>query len=81
MQKAANVSATDQKKLADYLHQVLERDVTLRQEAQKIAEEIHLEINNDFGQMTQINRDNSTGYQTKTGANNTNFFRGTHHHH
>jgi hypothetical protein len=81
LQKAANGSAADQEKLAAYLRQVLERDDTLRQEAQKIAEEIHLEINNDFGQMTQINRDNSTGYQTKTGPNNSNFFGGTHHHH
>lgn len=41
LQKAANGSAADQEKLAAYLRQVLERDVTLRQEAQKIAEEIH----------------------------------------
>ena len=80
LQKAANGSAADQKKLADYVHQVLESDATLKQEAQKLADEIHLEVNNDFGQMTQINRDQSTGYQTKTGTDNKNFFGGTHHH-
>lgn len=81
LEGAANGSAEDQKKLAEFLHEQMEGDSTLKQDAQKLAEEIHLQINNDYGQMTQINRDQSTGYQTKTGANNTNYFGGTHHHH
>lgn len=81
LQQAASGSVEAQQKLTAYLHQVLESDLALKQEAQKLAEEIHLEINNDFGQMTQINRDQSTGYMTKTGADNTNYFGGTHHHH
>ncbi|KAM3091172.1 hypothetical protein ACKFKF_33705 [Phormidesmis sp. 146-12] len=80
LEKAANGSTEDQEKLTQYLHEALESDVALKQEAQKLAEEIHLQINNDFGQMTQINRDNSIGYQTRTGANSTNFFGGTHNH-
>ncbi|MGF1498145.1 MAG: hypothetical protein ACFB8W_15170 [Elainellaceae cyanobacterium] len=81
LERAANGSTEDQEKLKKYLHKVLDADPTLRQEAQKLAEEIRIEVNNDFGQMTQINKDQSTGYQTKTGANNTNYFGGTHHHH
>ncbi|MBF2046833.1 MAG: hypothetical protein IGS54_05600 [Elainella sp. C42_A2020_010] len=41
LQQAANGSDQQQQRLAQYLHQVLETDVTLRQEAQKLAEEIH----------------------------------------
>lgn len=81
LQRAAEGSVADQTKLTELLYKILESDVALRQEAQKIAEEIHLQVNNDFGQMTQINRDSSTGYLTKTGANNINYFGGTHHHH
>jgi hypothetical protein len=44
LQKAANGSAADQEKLAVCLHKMLEKDDILRQEAQKIAEEIHLEV-------------------------------------
>jgi len=41
LQQAANGSIEDQRKLSAYLQQVLETDLTLRQEAQKLAEEIH----------------------------------------
>lgn len=81
LQKAAEGSIADQEKVTQLLYQALERDPDFFQQAQAIAQEIHLEINNDFGQMTQINRDHSTGYLTKTGPDNTNFFGGTHHHH
>ncbi|HEY9657814.1 MAG TPA: hypothetical protein V6C65_05060 [Allocoleopsis sp.] len=47
LQRAANGSAEDQKKLTEYLHKVLDADATLRQEAQQLAEEIHLEVTNN----------------------------------
>jgi hypothetical protein len=80
LERAANGSTEDQKRLTEYLHKVLESDIVLSRQVQQLAEEIRLKVNNDFGPMTQINRDSSTGYQTKTGADNTNFFGGVHHH-
>ncbi len=47
LQKAANGSAEDQKKLTEYLHQALENDSILQEQVQKLAEEIHLEITNN----------------------------------
>jgi hypothetical protein len=44
LEKAAQGSVGDQRKLADYLSKVLEADGTFRQEVQKLAEEIHLEV-------------------------------------
>lgn len=41
LQKAANGSVEEQKKLAEYLCRVLETDLTLRQETQTIATEIY----------------------------------------
>lgn len=83
LENAAKGSADEQQRLRDYLLSVLDNDTNLRQEVQKIAQEIHVEVavNNDFGGMTQINRDQSTGYQIKTSPGNTNFIGGTHHHH
>lgn len=47
LQNAAEGSAADQRKLTEYLHQVLDTDLSLKQEAQKLAEEIHLEVTNN----------------------------------
>jgi hypothetical protein len=80
LQEAAKGSETAQTRLSNGLNQVFANDPALEQEVRVRADEIHLEIANDFGEMTQINRDQSTGYQTKTGPSNTNFFGGTHHH-
>jgi hypothetical protein len=44
LQNAANGIADDQKKLAEYVHERLDTDATLKQEAQTIAAEIHQEI-------------------------------------
>jgi hypothetical protein len=44
LQSAAAGSVEDQQKLTKYLHQVLDSDATLRQEAQKLATEIQIEI-------------------------------------
>ncbi len=79
LQKAAEGSAADQQKLTDYLHRVLETDAGLKAEAQKLADEIHVEVTHDSSSMIQNNY-GGTNYQTKTGANNTNFFGGSHSH-
>ena len=79
LQKAADGSAADQQKLADYLHTVLDKDASLKAEAQKLADEIHVEVTHDSSSMIQNNY-GGTNYQTKTGANNTNFFGGNHSH-
>ena len=47
LQSAAAGSTEDQQKLTKYLHQVLEADAGLKAEAQKLADEIHLEITNN----------------------------------
>ncbi|NJK27443.1 MAG: DUF479 domain-containing protein, partial [Coleofasciculaceae cyanobacterium SM2_3_26] len=41
LQQAADGSAAEQEELKKYLHQVLESDTDLQQEAKKLAEEIH----------------------------------------
>jgi hypothetical protein len=47
LQQAAEGSADAQKQLTDYLHKVLEADAALKQETQKLAAEIHLEVTNN----------------------------------
>lgn len=53
LQKAASGSVEDQKRLTEYLHKALESDAALRQETQKIAEEIHQVI--QFGDVNAKN--------------------------
>jgi len=79
LQSAADGSAADQQKLTEYLHRVLETDAGLKAEAQKLADEIHVEVTHDSSSMIQNNY-GGTNYQTKTGANNKNFFGGNHSH-
>ncbi|MBI4781938.1 MAG: hypothetical protein HY785_11565 [Oscillatoriophycideae cyanobacterium NC_groundwater_1537_Pr4_S-0.65um_50_18] len=47
LQQAAAGSTEAQKQLTNYLHKVLESDLALKQEAQKLAAEIHLEVTNN----------------------------------
>ncbi|MBW4659802.1 MAG: hypothetical protein KME15_14090 [Drouetiella hepatica Uher 2000/2452] len=47
LQQAAEGSTEAQKQLITYLHKVLESDLALKQEAQKLAAEIHLEVTNN----------------------------------
>jgi len=77
--KANGRAKRSNRQMADYLHTVLEKDVSLKAEAQKLADEIHLEVTNDSSSMIQ-NNDGGTNYQTKPGANNKNFFGGSHSH-
>lgn len=49
LQKASEGSVSDQERLTRYLHQVLESDPNLKQEAQRLATEIYQQVN--IGQM------------------------------
>ena len=81
LQKAANGSAEEQKKLTEYLHKALENDSELLLQAQKLADEIHLEITNndiqaknvmnvtDQGQGVQANAPNQTVIQVQGNPN------------
>ncbi len=44
LQSAADGSVDEQRKLAEYLHKFLDANADLRQEAQKLAEEIQIEV-------------------------------------
>ena len=82
LEKAAQGQPEEMQQLKNYLYSLWkDENSEFAQEVKKLADEIHVEItNNDFGNMNQIVREQSTGYQTKTGTNNTNFFGGTHNH-
>jgi hypothetical protein len=81
VEKGEKVTEQQLNLLVPYLEAAMKEDAGFAAEIRQLAIEINQEINNDFGQITQVNRDSSTGYQTKTGPNNTNFFGGQHHHH
>jgi ketol-acid reductoisomerase len=78
------VSKGDIERITSYLQVMMDSDEKFEKDIKKLATEIHNEINigkvEDNSSMTQINRDNSIGYQTKTGIGNTNIFGGTHYH-
>ncbi len=54
LQQAAQGSADDQKKLAEYLHKVLEADTTLKQQIQPLAAEIQQVIQFDDVNATNV---------------------------
>ncbi|WP_088892385.1 hypothetical protein [Leptolyngbya ohadii] len=62
--QAANGSAKDQEKLQKYLNKVLDTDLPLREEVQKLAEEIHLEVHSNSGDMNQYNS-GGTNFQNR----------------
>ncbi|MEH1981929.1 hypothetical protein [Nostoc sp.] len=66
-------------RVAVYLLDVMKADGNFATDVQKIADEINIHRVEDNSQLTQINKDHSTGYQTKTGDNNTNQFGNTNH--
>ncbi|MEH2296280.1 hypothetical protein [Nostoc sp.] len=68
-------------RVAVYLLDVMQADANFATDVQKIADEINIHRVEDNSQLTQINKDHSTGYQTKTGDNNTNQFGNTIHYH
>jgi cysteine sulfinate desulfinase/cysteine desulfurase-like protein len=83
LEKAAEDKPEEMQKLKNYLHSLWkDENSEFAREVKKLADEIHFELTQieDNSSMTQINRDNSTGYQTRTGPDNTNFFGGTHNH-
>jgi uncharacterized protein with PhoU and TrkA domain len=65
--------------LAAYLQVAMDEDPQFAKQIQAIAQEITLMQIEDNSSMIQNNY-GGTNYQTKTGANNTNFFGGTHTH-
>jgi hypothetical protein len=67
-------------RLTVYLQDAMEDDPQFAAEVRAIAQEINLEQLQDNSSLVQNNYDNSTGYQTKTDKDNTNFFGGTHYH-
>lgn len=64
-------------RLAAYLQVAMDSDPKFAKEAQTIAHEITQMQIEDNSSMNQTNY-GGTNYQTKTGANNTNYFGGTH---
>lgn len=62
--------------VAAYLQVAMDSDPKFAKEAQMLAHEITLMQVEDNSSMNQTNY-GGTNYQTKTGANNTNFFGGT----
>lgn len=67
--------------VAVYLLAAMKADGNFATDVQKIADEINIHRVEDNSQFTQINKDHSTGYVTKTGDNNTNQFGNTIHYH
>ena len=73
------MTQTEVNQLAAYLQVAMDEDASFAREIQAIAHEITLMQIEDNSSMTQVNY-GGTNYQTKTGADNTNFFGGTHNH-
>lgn len=73
-------SKPDFDRLVVYLQDAMDDDPQFATEIRTIAQEINLEQIQDNSNMVQNNYGSSTGYQTKTGPDNTNFFGGIHHH-
>ena len=73
------ITQAEVNQLAAYLQVSMDEDPQFAQQIQAIAHEITLMQIEDNSSMTQVNY-GGTNYQTKTGADNTNFFGGTHNH-
>ena len=65
--------------IAACLQTEMDNDRQFAAEVKQLTIAIHQEQTDDHSSMTQNNY-GGTNYQTKTGANNTNFFGGTHQH-
>ncbi len=79
VEQKAEISQEQVNQLAAYLQVAMDDDPQFAREIQMIAHEITLMQVEDNSNMTQINY-GGTNYQTKTGADNTNFFGGSHYH-
>lgn len=73
------ISEAQINQLAAYLQVAMDEDPQFAKQIQALAHEITLMQIADNSSMIQNNY-GGTNYQTKTGANNTNFFGGTHTH-
>lgn len=79
IEKTAQVTEAQVNQLAAYLQVAMDDDPQFANQIQTIAHEITLMQIEDNSSMNQTNY-GGTNYQTKTGANNTNFFGGSHQH-
>jgi hypothetical protein len=79
VEQSAQITQTQINQLAAYLQVAMDEDPKFATEIQAIAHEITLMQIEDNSSMTQNNY-GGTNYQTKTGANNQNFFGGSHTH-
>lgn len=67
--------------VADYLKIAMREDAEFRKEIEELAKEVEAGKKEKPNTLTQINQDNSTGYQTQVNQPQTSFVGGTHHHH
>ena len=79
IETTAQINQAQVNQIAAYLQVAMDEDPQFDRQIQALAHEITLMQIEDNSSMTQINY-GGTNYQTKTGADNTNFFGGTHHH-
>jgi hypothetical protein len=82
LEGAAQEQPEDVQKLKNYLYSLWKDErAEFAADVKTLVNEIHFELTQieDNSSMTQNNY-GGTNYQTKTGANNTNFFGGEHHH-
>jgi hypothetical protein len=80
VKQTQQVTPAQLENIAAYLQVEMDNDEKFAAEVKQLAQEINLEQMQDNSRMEQNNYDNSTGYQTKTAPNNTNFFGGNHYH-
>ncbi len=79
VEQSAQMTSAQVNQLAAYLQVAMDEDPQFATQIQTLAHEITLMQIEDNSSQTQINY-GGTNYQTKTGANNTNFFGGNHSH-
>ncbi len=79
IETTAQINQAQVNQIAAYLQVAMDEDPQFARQIQALAHEMTLMQIEDNSSMTQINY-GGTNYQTKTGANNTNFFGGTHTH-
>ena len=76
-----NNSTENLEAVADYLKIAMREDTEFKKEIEELAKEVEAGKKEKPNTLTQINRDNSTGYQTQVNQPQSSFVGGTHHHH
>ena len=67
--------------VADYLKIAMREDTKFKKEIEELAKEVEAGKKENPNTLTQINQDQSTGYQTQVNQPQSSFVGGTHHHH